>query len=67
MRAGDWGDAAGWVNLVDYADDLMLLAMSEDEPVSMYLDLPTACARFGLGFRPDNFELWSSPRGRSGD
>lgn len=49
----DSGDAAGWVNPLAYADDLLWLAKPEKELESMYKDLRAACDRFGFGFRAD--------------
>lgn len=46
----NWGDGAAWINLLAYADHLLLLAKSEEKLVSTYNDLRMACARFGLGW-----------------
>lgn len=53
----DWGGATSWADFLAYANDLLLLATSEEELGSMYADLYAARARWGLGFRANVREL----------
>lgn len=46
----NWGDAAGWVSLLAYAD-LLLLAKSEDYLRQMHRELLDTCRQLGLRFR----------------